>query len=103
MEDLVSRGHRYRDLVDGYPVGLVLNLHRAARLNRRMLVTDLAVGVSLGIRDALSKEGKLVPDWVKTLEELHPAPQPAPAGGAPAPWLQNLPVVKKKKPPPPGQ
>jgi hypothetical protein len=100
VEDLVSRGHRYQDVIDLYPVGLVLNFHRAARLNRRMLVVDLAIGVSLGIRDALAKEGKLVQNWVAGLEE--PAPPGGQAAEPPAsspivPWLNHLPVITRKR------
>lgn len=100
MEDLVSRGHRYQDVVDGYPVGLVQNFHRAAQSNRRQLVADLAVGVSLGIRDAFAKEGTLVKNWLKGPEEAPSAPRAAagvPAPTPPAPWLQTLPVVKRKR------
>lgn len=102
MEDLVSRGHRYQDVVDGYPVGLVLNFHRAARLNRRLLVADLAVGVSLGIRDAFAKEGKLVQTWA---QEIEASGAGVPAGGPLknaaanplSPWTNHLPIVKRKK------
>jgi hypothetical protein len=81
-------------------VVLVLNFHRAARLNRRMLVADLAVGVSLGIRDAFVKEGKLVQAWGTELQEIQPAPPAAgadPASPPLAPWLNHLPVVKRKR------
>ena len=64
-------------MVDGYPVGLVLNFHRAARLNRRLLVVDLAVGVSLGIRDALGTDGKLLPVWLAAGKESEAATAPA--------------------------
>lgn len=79
-------------------MALVLNFHRAARINRRLQVFDLAVGVSLGIRDAFAKEGKLVQGWAKDLEELNPAP----ASGAADPlasWTKHLPVVKKRRKP----
>lgn len=65
----MSRGHRYQDLVDGYPVGLILILSRAARLNRRRKVLDQAVAVSLGIRDALGTDGKLIQGWFAAGEE----------------------------------
>ena len=88
-------------------MGLVLNFHRAARLNRRLLVADLAVGVSWGIRDAFAKEGKLVQNWAKDLEAAQsnsgagvPAGGPsdsAPAANPLAPWLKQMPVVRVKK------
>lgn len=72
----MSRGHRYQDLVDGYPVGLILNFSRAARLNRRRQVMDQAVAVSLGIRDAINPAGKLIPVWLAAGEESEAATTP---------------------------
>ena len=82
--------------MDGYPVGLVLNLHRAARFNRRLAALDLATGVSLGIRDALSKDGPLVKAWLKNANEAEPAATQPKSDKLP-PWLQGLPVVVKKR------
>ena len=98
IEDLVSRGHRYHDLVDVYPVALVINFHRAARLNRRILVADMAVGVSLGIRDAFAKEGKLVHNWISALNEPRSDSEPAapPRDTLPL-WTKHLPVIRRKR------
>jgi hypothetical protein len=93
---LVSRGHRYQDLVDGYPVGLILNFSRAARLNRREKVLDQAAAVSLGIRDALNPDGKLLRVWLAAGEDA--AARPALAEPAATPQagqlLRGLPLKK---------
>jgi hypothetical protein len=96
---LISRGHRLEDLKDGYSIGQVQLFCRALRFNRQREVLDQAVAVSLGIRDALGKEGKLVKNWFQDLEEQNPPPAGVPA--APnnplAHWLNRLPVVEKKR------
>ena len=97
MEDLVSRGHHYADVVNGYPLALVLNFQEAARLNRRQAALELGLGVSLGIRDAFAKEGTLVSSWLKQAEE---EPEAAPPSSPAAPlntFLQGLPVTVRKK------
>lgn len=83
--------------MDGYPVGLVLNLARVARANRRRLAVELAVGVSLGIRDALGTEGRLLQAWLA--EDAATAAR-APGGDNPLkPWIQGLPVVTRRRRP----
>jgi hypothetical protein len=98
VEDLVSRGHPFQEVVHGYPVGLVLNLHKAIQANRRQQAVELAVGVSLGIRDAFNKEGSLVKLW---LQDQPDSPQPAAAKAAPASPVEQffgrLPVVVKER------
>jgi len=42
---------------------------KALRLNRRREVLDQAVVVSLGIRDALGMDGKLIQGWLATGDE----------------------------------
>jgi len=79
--------------VDGYPVGQVLNFSRAAKINREKRVMEMAVGVSLGIRDAWSSEGSLVKTWLGGLEKTA-APKPLITPRA-AQFLAGLPVRKK--------
>lgn len=94
----MSRGHRERDIIDGYPVGYVMNLAKAAKMNRRQAALDLAIGVSLGIRDAFSEKGLLVQAWFKDGQdgrEKSLASRPDPA----QPFFGGLPVVTKKRRP----
>ena len=95
IEDLVSRGHRFQDLVDGYPVALLLNFSRAARANRRKSALDLAVGVSLGIHDALGK-GDLAKAWLDSKDEDRVGRSPLVTPRA-AQFLASMPVLKGKK------
>lgn len=90
----MSRGHRFADVVDGYPVGLVINLHRAGRENRRHEALELAVGVSLGIRDALSKDGKLLQAWLGAEKQTAPRP---PGKTDLERFMKKLPVVRQKR------
>lgn len=95
----MSRGHREHEVLDGYSVAKVLNYSRAARLNRRLLATDLAVGVSLGIRDAFATEGKLVQTWAQDIEDNQAgqAGQAEEVANPLSPWTKHLPVVKVKR------
>jgi hypothetical protein len=95
VEDLVSRGHRFVEVMDGYPVGLVLNLSRAAELNRRQAAYELAVGVSLGIRDAFSKEGFLVKSWLAPSAD---GTKPVRENLGMKKLLARLPVVRRTRP-----
>jgi hypothetical protein len=96
---LISRGHRLKDLKDGYTIGQVQLFCKALRLNRRREILDQAVAVSLGIRDALGKDGKLVQNWLQDLKEQNPPSTTSPAAAAKnlAPWLNRLPVMEKKR------
>jgi hypothetical protein len=89
----VARGHRYQDVVDGYPVTLVWQFLEAAQLNRERQVLEGAVAISLGISDAFAK-GELLKTW---LEQRREAAGPAAATGpnAALQWFAQQPVKPK--------
>lgn len=92
----MSRGHQFEAIVDGYPVALVLNLHKAMQENKRQAVLARAIGVSLGIRDALSEKGPLVKAWLQN-EKAAAGKPPAERQEPLPPFLAGLPVVKKAR------
>lgn len=53
IDDLVSRGHRLHDLVNVYPLRLVIHLHQASVLNRKVEMVTLANAVSVGVSNSL--------------------------------------------------
>jgi hypothetical protein len=97
FQDLISQGHRPEDLKDGYTIGQLHLYTRALALNRQQEVWRQAVAISLGIRDALGSEGKLVTLWLEGL--AHDAPKEAkpPAKLSPPAmaWFAGLPVKGK--------
>lgn len=81
--------------MDGYPVALLLNFSRAARANRRKLALEMAVGVSLGIQDALGK-GEAARAWLDSKDEDQAGRTTLVTPRA-AQFLASMPILKGKK------
>jgi hypothetical protein len=68
---------------------------KALRLNRRREVLDQAVAVSLGIRDALGKDGKLIQGWLAAGDEPEAAKTPARRlNSETMAWFRQQPVAR---------
>jgi hypothetical protein len=93
---LISRGHRFSELKERYTLPQIRLFGEAAELNRRRWVFDQAAAVSLGIRDALGKDGKLLTLWLEQGESGSETPEPESPKLNPEvlAWLTRLPVKK---------
>ncbi|MDD5640146.1 MAG: hypothetical protein PHX53_00750 [Syntrophales bacterium] len=101
---MISRGHSLNDLLDGYPVELVKNLHRAARENKRRTLVEATLGFSVAVCNALdlalaSGKGRVLEAWLKGMEEAEKNESSRPGkrlmSSRALHWFQNLPVSKR--------
>ena len=103
---MISRGHSLNDLLDGYPVDLLRNMHLAAQENRRRTVTEATLGFSVAVCHALDLafsggKGKVLETWMHSMEDLRQEknessqPRKRVMTHKAMQWFQNLPVSKK--------
>jgi hypothetical protein len=95
------------DLLDGYPVDLVKNLYRAARENRRRILVEATLGLSVAVCNALDLafsggKGRVLETWLKSMEEAESDQTNSRPGkrvmtSRAMQWFQNLPVSKETK------
>ncbi|MDD2900823.1 MAG: hypothetical protein PHU44_00140 [Syntrophales bacterium] len=104
---MISRGHSLNDLLDGYPVELLKNLHRAARENRRRTLVEATLGFSIAVVNALdlalaSGRGRVLETWLRSMEEGEKSESSRSGKRLMTPralqWFQNLPVSKRDQP-----
>jgi len=101
---LISRGHSLNELLDGYPVGLLKNLHRAARENKRRTMIEATLGFSVAVCNALDLalaggKGRVLETWLKAMEEGEKSESSRSGkrlmSSRALQWFRNLPVSKR--------
>jgi hypothetical protein len=70
LQELVSRGHDFHQVVDGYPASVVRGLLAASRLQRRYRLAEQAMALSVAVTGALDLafnqgKGKVLERWTR--------------------------------------
>lgn len=73
LEELVSRGHQWHDLLDGYSIDLLQNLVRAARMNTRRHLIERTIGLAVAVSNAIDMafggKGRPLQAWLDLMAE----------------------------------
>ncbi len=102
IDDLVNRGHRFHDLINSYPLRLVLSLHKAVRQNRSLEMVAMANAISAGVSNSLDLafnlgKGNIMKRYSEFLLKVE-APEKKPPrviSERAAAFLSGLPVCNK--------
>lgn len=67
---MTGLGHSLADLIDGYPATVVKGLALAARANRKQMLTETVIAMSVAVTGALDLalnqgKGRVLEKWVK--------------------------------------
>lgn len=70
LQELVSQGHDFHQVVDGYPASVVKGLLAASRLQRRYRLAEQAIAMSVAVTGALDLtlnkgKGKVLEHWTR--------------------------------------
>jgi len=70
LQELVSQGHDFHQVVDGYPASAVKGLLAASRLKRRHQLAEQAMALSVAVTGALDLafnqgKGKVLEHWTR--------------------------------------